>query len=914
MAMFCYHINESAEMTDEIDEERESDGPRSRVFGTNRPGPALPIGQPIRPPGQEPQSRLDRYLSTPPQSNFVYNTQFSWYNDPRSKPCHLTQSNRSFSSCPTNEYVARNVERVFSLRNGRESREALAVPDAQYYRIKRREMHTRMHPKKRKKLREIVKRIRAETQMEKATDLRSYDEIARYRFHHQMKLPLLKAANCPPISEQEYYFTRAKPFPNQLRVVEAQVCPSLDKAHHTDKIIEPKSCAPMTYIISQFMEKNDTLYCENIPDWPEEFDNEGYQQRYLDSCETILYKQDRLFAPDLDRFINEEEVIGDEISMQNFMQLPISPLPTTKFRCSNLQAEAFSVTGRAGAKSSVCAKTSICHFWPVSSGFTCVSRHTSGLPSSPEGICKVCKLLIEEVYDSDDPIFTQNQVFEYKKNLSDDAIFGELTPRELLSTQQSLKRAEAEYCIFKDEHNGAEYARRMEEAKLRYESCQKAFRATQAERRRMRQNEVKCDYVRSRFGDDQNIKRFLFHLSSVCLNPSNLREITCAVDNSSGNVHFAISSIDAITGEESYCWFENIYVDVFQNFDEDHPFHAFFSFRGRHNSMECIYLGGMPVYPTTLWGNADANFQSATRKKEQQKFARVISLKAMVRFQILKIRQNSLCEKVALVTHSMNTEEYTKSVYFHAISRACAHLQMLILKGEYATAEQIDNVPSLRVFVHTQDGDPDPEFAQSMLLNSIQPKASNEEHSLPIETENDQVAPKNSNSEPSAASFISSPPVHSAHRAKLANDDQKPSSSIIKSQDVKPKQHTRKQKITVRTFPESASSEAENEMLLGFLHEYDINPERPKPLIGFNRGFWKMIHATPTAIKFPNLVVQNGSFQDFCALWEKTKEMNFSEMTFFRRDLTKHFRPTIRTDTVLDPSLFRFCSYSLYDF
>ena len=151
MAMFCYHINESAEMTDEIDEERESDGPRSRVFGTNRPGPALPIGQPIRPPGQEPQSRLDRYLSTPPQSNFVYNTQFSWYNDPRSKPCHLTQSNRSFSSCPTNEYVARNVERVFSLRNGRESREALAVPDAQYYRIKRREMHTRMHPKKKRK-------------------------------------------------------------------------------------------------------------------------------------------------------------------------------------------------------------------------------------------------------------------------------------------------------------------------------------------------------------------------------------------------------------------------------------------------------------------------------------------------------------------------------------------------------------------------------------------------------------------------------------------------------------------------------------------------------------------------------------------------------------------------------------------
>ena len=68
------------------------------------------------------------------------------------------------------------------------------------------------------------------------------------------------ASNCPPISEDEYFSRRAHMMPNQLRVVELQVSPNMDKAHHTDKLVETKSQPPMTYILSQFLEKKEIFY------------------------------------------------------------------------------------------------------------------------------------------------------------------------------------------------------------------------------------------------------------------------------------------------------------------------------------------------------------------------------------------------------------------------------------------------------------------------------------------------------------------------------------------------------------------------------------------------------------------------------------------------------------------------------
>ena len=109
---------------------------------------------------------------------------------------------------------------------------------------------------------------------------------------------------------------------------------------------------------------------------------------------------------------------------------------------------------------------------------------------------------------------------------------------------------------------------------------------------------------------------------------------------------------------------------------------------------------------------------------------------------------------------------------------------------------------------------------------------------------------------------------------------------------------------------DTPSFEDEDQMILAQIH--DTKPQ--KPFAETNAKFLTMIKISNEPLVFPPLIVKNGTFEEFSRQWSRTSGMPPQQKTYYRRSLTKYFKPTIQTDTALDPCLFRFSAYSIYDF
>ena len=116
-----------------------------------------------------------------------------------------------------------------------------------------------------------------------------------------------------------------------------------------------------------------------------------------------------------------------------------------------------------------------------------------------------------------DPPFDETEVFEHKRATNLDAYFTGIKPTELLVLEQKAMRAEEEANYFANEACKEQYQERYKKAKARYEEAKDAWRKTQIDKATAQQNELRCDYIRSNFGNNEIVKKFLFHLSSVCL-------------------------------------------------------------------------------------------------------------------------------------------------------------------------------------------------------------------------------------------------------------------------------------------------------------------------------------------------------------------------------------------------------------
>ena len=346
MALWVYHLLESSEILElmaqrqiqlhEMRNEREqADGIR-RIFERNEEGHARPIGEAFHHSGEEPESRLDRWLKRPPRAHCVFSNSYPWYNDQDSTSTRITRDNQLFKSLPSMAYIATTVERIYNARRPRNNREMLLMPCFQFWREKRKEFQAKMLPEKKEKVHLIKKKILTECEMELPSDVRVQSEVERYNgyINAGMRLPR-PFSNQAPIRDQTSYSGRCLPQPNQLRLCEIQVCPSISKATETDEQTRPhilNEQPPVVFLISQFLEKAEVSDCEKTHLFPEHFDSKGDDERYLKSCELIVMKDDQLIPSNLERFLDDEEVYDDRIGLANFHMIPKNPSNRRKFR------------------------------------------------------------------------------------------------------------------------------------------------------------------------------------------------------------------------------------------------------------------------------------------------------------------------------------------------------------------------------------------------------------------------------------------------------------------------------------------------------------------------------------------------------------------------------------------------------
>ena len=184
----------------------------------------------------------------------------------------------------------------------------------------------------------------------------------------------------------------------------------------------------------------------------------------------------------------------------------------------------------------------MCKTWPLSSGWTCLSRYQAGEPSSPSGFCITCSSLIDDVLLEKESPFDDSQVYEHRRDAFVDAYFSGLMPQEVQILEQKVFKAEEEAKIFEFEPCSKEYQNRLTKAKENYREAKLAYHQDQNAKASARENELRCDYVRSRWGDDKTVKAFLFHLSSVCLDPNRLKSLSCSINGYTGDVSFGVNA------------------------------------------------------------------------------------------------------------------------------------------------------------------------------------------------------------------------------------------------------------------------------------------------------------------------------------------------------------------------------------
>ena len=611
-----------------------------------------------------------------------------------------------------------------------------------------------------------------------------------------------------------------------------------------------------------------------------------------------------------------------------------------------MESEYFAISARKSSCCSLSSRTSLCQIWPISSGWTCLTRYQAGEPSDPSGFCKTCSSLIDDVLLERTSPFDEGEVSERKGSSQPDPYFSNLLPQEIQFLEQKVFKAEEEAKIYEFEPCSEAYKVRLSKAKQNFMEAKIAYQQDQFAKASAKQNELRLDYTRSRWGDSKTVKAFLFHMSSVCLHPDSLNSLSFCINGYTGNASFGINSKNPETGNDELTWYENVYVNIFKYFHEDVPFHAFFSFRGKYIAMEITWLGAIPVF-VNLTDGPEANFQKSTRRQAQLDFCLPISLKAMARFQILKAKHDSLCRATARLTHALDSNDYGKYVYYPTLSRYAAHIQLATNNGHYTAPENDEPIPSTSKehkicsqnnddslptsIEHGISSDTDIVFLDETNRQDIDYHDIEE---VPTWLFNDTLPHQTGEDFPSPTPLpLDQPTTLSDHqginqaRSKRKDKGKGKGKGIGKGksnrsqeqeqeeeQEQKQKQtenpiHPRKQTVQTREWS-PLSFEDEDQMILAQIHD----DKHEEPFQEKQAKFLKMVQSSPEPIQLPQLVVRFGSFSDFANEWAKTATMPTCQQTYYRRHLTKYFKPLLLTDTSLDSSLFRFCSFNLYDF
>ena len=202
------------------------------------------------------------------------------------------------------------------------------------------------------------------------------------------------------------------------------------------------------------------------------------------------------------------------------------------FRSSNAAIRSFGLAIRPNSRCAVFTRNSRCEKYPVQTGWTCIERVEALLPiqtdlGEEEEMCGVCARLYNETCE----LFDEEMVHPQHRRKH------ESKPR----VPQNIEVLEVEFertSILQREFKGTEceshYNMKKTAAEASYNKAMKEWTSMIAERKEKKRNETRRLYSLGRFGDPQDIRRLLFHVSACLLDTDDFKEIVFAVNSYSG--------------------------------------------------------------------------------------------------------------------------------------------------------------------------------------------------------------------------------------------------------------------------------------------------------------------------------------------------------------------------------------------
>ena len=369
----------------------------------------------------------------------------------------------------------------------------------------------------------------------------------------------------------------------------------------------------MIFNSEDYLETATEGYSEKTPYWPDQFDRTGFQDRYVETNELLLARHFDVIPPETSRFIDANaDFYDEEIQEQNKVQGPVNSKSMDDFRSSNLQAESFCISPRVKAKSALTARTQACLHWAIQTGYTCFLRSMYHQPPSHLGVCKICQEAIDQVLlEPDNPIFKEDLVLPINHRIAEMEDGEDYEPPDVMRQKDLVKAAMNNAEAYKGTRCYKDHLDKVAEREHLLRHLQKKHEIQKAEARRNRELQLKADYLRSCYGDSEQIRELLFLLSALCLTPDKLKFIALIVNAATGCISYSITFEDPTDGILKRIDFESIFVNCFKNMDDKDAFHAYFSGRGHFLTLQLFTVGAitvLPLFNNTLASRAEKSF------------------------------------------------------------------------------------------------------------------------------------------------------------------------------------------------------------------------------------------------------------------------------------------------------------------
>ena len=193
----------------------------------------------------------------------------------------------------------------------------------------------------------------------------------------------------------------------------------------------------------------------------------------------------------------------------------------------------YGIALRQGSRAAIFSRASRCLKFPVQTGETCLEIFKS-MPchQTEKEMCSVCVSVYHGASSSN---VVQGGLIHHHAHREWTKPSSAPIPRHILTMKQEEEKASFLKCLYSKTSRASYYESKHQRAKTLLDEWTAKWRVDQARLNERKRQEIRELHTLGSFGDPQSIRTLLFHLSTACLDPRELAQLTFSISSDSGN-------------------------------------------------------------------------------------------------------------------------------------------------------------------------------------------------------------------------------------------------------------------------------------------------------------------------------------------------------------------------------------------